>query len=40
MKSNKNFVKGMGVVLKLMHHSILTMSEKTLRSTFYVNSIF
>jgi hypothetical protein len=29
MKSNKNFVKEMGVVLKLMHYSILTMSEKT-----------
>jgi hypothetical protein len=29
MKSNKNFVKEMGVVLKLMHSSILTMSEKT-----------
>jgi hypothetical protein len=29
MKSNKNFVKEMGVVLKFMHYSILTMSEET-----------
>jgi hypothetical protein len=29
MKSNNNFVKEMGVVLKLMHYSILTMSETT-----------